>query len=115
MWFCCRSACSGYYAVDCIIREGGKNGTPVGSIKKKLASNILEFMGDADTYVVEFPPSATPEDKLSLIMAGLFIDYRYFESNASNNGKSYVSNCAVTGYSCPSGTTLKDTNKCYYN
>ena len=87
--FCCRSACSGYYAVDCIIREGGKNGTPVGSIKKKLASNILEFMGDADTYVVEFPPSATPEDKLSLIMAGLFIDYRYLESNASNNGRGH--------------------------
>ena len=87
--FCCRSACSGYYAVDCIIREGGKNGTPVGSIKKKLASNILEFMGDADTYIIEFPPSATPEDKLSLIMAGLFIDYRYFESNASNNGRGH--------------------------
>ena len=86
--FCCRSACSGYYAVDCIIREGGKNGTPVGSIKKKLASNILEFMGDADTYVVEFPPSATPEDKLSLIMAGLFIDYRYYESNASVDNQS---------------------------
>ena len=77
--FCCRCSCSKYFTVDCIIREGGKNGTPVGSIKKKLASNILEFMGDADTYVVEFPPSATPEDKLSLIMAGLFIDYRYFE------------------------------------
>jgi hypothetical protein len=87
--FCCRCSCSKYFAVDCIIREGGKNGTPVGSIKKRSARNIMELIGDADTYIIEFPPSATPEDKLSLIMAGLFIDYRYFESNAGNNGRGH--------------------------
>ena len=86
--FCCRCSCSKYFTVDCIIREGGKNGTPVGSIKKRSARNIMELIGDADTYIIEFPPSATPEDKLSLIMAGLFIDYRYYESNACVDNQS---------------------------
>ena len=38
-----------------------------------------------------------------------------FTCNADNVNKEYVSGCAITGYSCPSGTTLKNTNKCYYN
>ena len=46
---------------------------------------MMELMGDADTYYIEFPVNATPEEKLSLIMAGLFIDYRYYETNAGSD------------------------------
>ena len=78
--FCCRRGCSKYNKVDCIIREGGKNGNPVGKITKRATQNLMEIAGDADTYDIEFPRDATPDEKLTLIMAGLFIDYRYFES-----------------------------------
>ena len=83
--FCCRRGCSKYNKVDCIIREGGKNGNPVGKITKRAAQNLMEIAGDADTYDIEFPRDATPDEKLTLIMAGLFIDYRYYETNDNDD------------------------------
>ena len=86
--FCCSGGCGKLYEVVCNIRQGGKNGNIVGTIKKKLAQSIAELITDADTYVVEFPQMASPEDKFTLIMAGLFIDYRYFETSHSDGGTS---------------------------
>ena len=83
--FICRKSCSKFYNVDCIIREGGIDGPAVGTIKKRIVTSMMELMGDADTYYIEFPVNATPEEKLSLIMAGLFIDYRYYETNAGSD------------------------------
>ena len=86
--FCCRKGCSKYNKVDCIIREGGINGKPVGKITKRAAQNLMEIAGDADTYDIDFPSDATPDEKLTLIMAGLFIDYRYYETNANDDQNS---------------------------
>ena len=76
--FCCSCCCSKFNKVECIISDG-RNRKPVGKITKTPARNFVEIVGDADTYEIEFPPDATPHEKLSIIMAGLFIDYRYFE------------------------------------
>ena len=84
--FCCRNGsvngqgCGKFNDVEMNIRQGGSDGNIIAKIKKKMAQDYLELISDADTYVIEFPKTATPEDKLNLIMAGLFIDYRYFES-----------------------------------
>ena len=92
--FCCRNAkgcgkeCGKINEVECNIREGGIGGNVVGKIRKKIAQNYLELISDADTYVIEFPVTASSEDKLTLIMAGLFIDYRYFETVGSGNYQS---------------------------
>jgi hypothetical protein len=77
--FCCSCCCSKFNKVECIISDVGRNRKPVGKITKTPARNFVEIVGDADTYEIEFPPDATPHEKLSIIMAGLFIDYRYFE------------------------------------
>lgn len=61
-----------------------ENGVIAGSLKKLGASSFGEFFTKADSYLVAFPPNATPEEKMLLIVAGLMIDYQYFE-NSSND------------------------------
>ena len=64
---------------------------PCGSIIKKSATGA-ELVTSADSYQVNFPQGATPQDKLLLIIAGLMIDYQYFEESASgknNNSHTY--------------------------
>ena len=65
---------------------GGSNvvTSPVGSIIKKVAT-AAELVTSADSYQVNFPPQATPTDKMLLIVAGLMIDYQFFEETASSN------------------------------
>ena len=82
--FCCRNGCSKFHEVEAQIRIGDGNGEVVGKIIKKVAQDILEVLGDADTYDIYFPKDASPEEKLTLIMATLFIDYRYYETQASS-------------------------------
>jgi hypothetical protein len=61
---------------------------PVGSIIKKGSSSFSELITSADSYQVNFPLDATPEDKMILIVAGLMIDYQFFEEKAENNNNS---------------------------
>ena len=61
--------------------------SPVGSIVKKVAT-AAELVTSADSYQVNFPPQATPTDKMLLIVAGLMIDYQFFEEAASSNDNS---------------------------
>jgi hypothetical protein len=56
----------------------------VGSIIKKKAT-IFEIHNTADSYLINFPPNATPTEKMLLIAAGLMIDYQYFEEPPRNN------------------------------
>ena len=42
----------------------------------------------ADSYQVNFPANATPNEKLLLIVTGLMIDYQYFEQKADNDNTS---------------------------
>ena len=64
----------------------GKGGTQVGSIIKKSAE-FQEMVTDADSYNVNFPNDASPEEKLLLICLGLFIDYIYFEVSPSDDDR----------------------------
>ncbi len=60
---------------------------PVGSIIKKVAS-FSEMVTSADSYQVNFPATATPNEKLLLIVPGLMIDYQFFEQKADNDNTS---------------------------
>lgn len=65
-----------------------QNGNIVGVIRK-LSSSFGEFFTKADSYQVSFPPHATPEDKMLFIIAGLMIDYQYFEKNDDSPSSHY--------------------------
>ncbi len=74
---CCGSCVEKLSKIYFEIRQ---NGSIVGSIKK-LSANIGEFFTKADSFQVNFPANATPNDKLLLIIAGLMIDYQNFEKD----------------------------------
>ena len=57
-----------------------QNGMIVGSMRK-LGANFGEFFTKADSYQILFPANATPQEKMLLIIAGLMIDYQYFEND----------------------------------
>ena len=75
----------------------GRGGGQVGNIVKKVAQ-LHEMVTDADTYMVDFPNDATPEEKLLLISLGLFIDYLYFEEEASDQRENRRRNMHNRGY-----------------
>ena len=54
---------------------------PAGDICKKAAKSMYSI---ADNYSVIFPNKATFEDKILLTIAGIMIDYQYFEKNTSS-------------------------------
>ena len=54
-----------------------QNNMIVGSIRK-LGASFGEFFTKADSYQIQFPPNATPEEKMLIIINGLMIDYLYF-------------------------------------
>ena len=56
---------------------------PCGTITKKCAT-ASELVTSADSYQINFPREANPEDKMILIAAGLMIDYQFFEESASD-------------------------------
>ena len=56
----------------------------IGSIVKKRAT-FSEMVTSADSYQINFPSNAQPNEKLLLIITGLMIDYQYFEEKAENN------------------------------
>ena len=63
----------------------------VGSIVKKTAT-VSELLTSADSYQITFPVNALPNEKLLIIIAGLMIDYQYFEEKAgeNNNNNTYT-------------------------
>ncbi len=63
----------------------------VGSIIKKSATGA-ELITSADSYQINFPPQARPEEKLLIIVAGLMIDYQFFEESASSNDNNNTHN-----------------------
>jgi len=59
--------------------------SPCGTIIKKGSTSFAELVTSADSYQVNFPQDASPQDKMILIVAGLMIDYQFFEEKASND------------------------------
>lgn len=58
----------------------------VGQITREPA-DMAELVTDADSYVVNFPPTADANDKLLLMGLTLLIDYQFFETNADEGRK----------------------------
>ena len=58
-----------------------EKGNPVGDICKKAAKSMFSI---ADDYSVVLPTKASFEDKLLLMIAGIMIDYQYFEMNTDS-------------------------------
>lgn len=72
---CCGKSVEKLSSINFDIRQ---NGSLVGSIRK-LSASFGEFFSSANSYQIIFPPRATPEEKLIIIIAGLMIDYQFFE------------------------------------
>ena len=83
---CCGGMCEKLSEVVFNIFPAEKTTIPCGSIIKKPA-DFAELITSADSYQVNFPNNAKPEDKMMLIIATLMIDYQYFEVSASANKK----------------------------
>ena len=79
--FMCRNNCLGK-TDECVffIYNNKNKENPLGEISKKAAASQLSI---ADNYSVIFPKNATVEDKLLLAIAGMMIDYQYFENNTN--------------------------------
>ena len=79
--FMCRNNCLGK-TDECIffIFKGDDEVNPIGEINKKAAASQLSI---ADNYYILFPKNATVEEKLLLSIAGMMIDYQYFENNTN--------------------------------
>ena len=75
MGFCCGSSAEKLVEIEFVIKQ---NGQKVGFMKK-MTSSYSEYFTKADSYKIIFPPNATPEEKMLLIVAGLLIDYQNFE------------------------------------
>lgn len=67
------------------VYSSAARGVPVGRIFKKVARGVGEILTSADSYQIDFPQGATPQDKLLLIVTGLMIDYQFFEQSANDN------------------------------
>jgi len=88
---CCSGPCAKMSEVTFNIYRDANMGQPIGSIVKKIA-NFSELITSADSYQVNFPADAKPNEKLLLIITGLMIDYQFFEERAGNDdntGRTY--------------------------
>ena len=81
---CCSGPCAKMSEVTFNIYRDANMGQPIGSIVKKIA-NFSELITSADSYQVNFPADARPNEKLLLIITGLMIDYQFFEERAGND------------------------------
>lgn len=74
------------YNVEETERGRGKESElkPIGNIHKTF-KGISELLTDADSFLLTFPNTANPLDKLMLIGAVLMIDYRYYEEKPMCN------------------------------
>lgn len=79
--FMCRNNCLGK-TDECVffIYDTEDKGNAIGEICKKGAASQLSI---ADNYSVIFPKNASIEDKILLTIAGVMIDYQYFENNTN--------------------------------
>jgi len=55
--------------------------------KNNILGKIKSLLSISDDYVITLPKNSEPEEKLLLIVAGLMIDYQYFEKNGNATSK----------------------------
>ena len=80
-YMCSSCKCGKCQELECNIYEGKDSGMnrKVGRIIKKVT--MEEFFSKSNTFAIDFPENATSLDRLLIIFAGLFIDYRLFEDD----------------------------------
>ena len=106
--YLCSDSCCGklHECMFSIIRPGGDESHPDGTICKKPANSYSELMTNADTYEIIFPKTAIPYEKLQIISAAIMIDYLIFEgqneSKGSNKGCKALC-CCLTCLDCLAG------------
>ena len=88
---CCCGKCAKTSNVQFkIMQDGNQNG-----LITKSPSKGYEKYTNADSYTVQFPGKATPEEKMLLIVAALMIDYQYFEKEVDDE------DCGPSGVCAP--------------
>jgi hypothetical protein len=60
---------------------------PIGYIQKEFGSFGKELLTDADTFVVNFPPGVTAEQKANLLGSTFLIDYNFFENSKQQGSR----------------------------
>ena len=99
-YMCSSCKCGMCQELECNIYDGKDTGMnrKVGRIIKKVT--MEEFFSKSNTFAIDFPDEATPLDRLLMIFAGLFIDYRLFEDDVkkpeeedNNNNKNDEGGC----------------------
>ena len=88
---CANNFCGKLSEVIFNVYSAANREVPCGSITKKRATTT-ELVTSADSYQINFPKDATPQDKILLIVSGLMIDYQFFEETASEKTSSQYSN-----------------------
>ena len=80
-YMCSSCKCGKCQELECNIYEGKDSdmNRKVGRIIKKVT--MEEFFSKSNTFAIDFPENATSLDRLLMIFAGLFIDYRLFEDD----------------------------------
>lgn len=85
--FFCSCPCGPCEKIIFRIWRGDKEQELQPLIKKGKSNYAKNAIGDADNFIVPFPPNATYEERVMLMATSLFIDYMMFESSASSNEK----------------------------
>ena len=116
-YMCSSCKCGKCQELECNIYEGKDSGMnrKVGRIIKKVT--MEEFFSKSNTFAIDFPENATPLDRLLIIFAGLFIDYRLFEDDVeapeeeeeNKNDEGCCSNCEFGGGDGTSSSTTRTT------
>jgi hypothetical protein len=59
-----------------------RNGRPVARVEKRWTGLFAEAFTDRDTFRITWDPALSPDERLVLLAAALFVDLRYFEEKA---------------------------------
>jgi hypothetical protein len=77
--------CKPCQTVDFMIKDAA--GNPCGFLQKRTAGCLKVCLADTANFALEFPQTATPEEKALLTSAVIFLDFLYFEERpGKNNG-----------------------------
>lgn len=81
---CCGAACTKLNDIHFYVMQ---DGVRKGDVCKMSAQSFSEFKTKADSFMVQFPPDSTPEQKMMLIVATLLLDLEYFGSSSDESKK----------------------------
>lgn len=85
--FFCQCPCGPCKEIVWTITAPKAPDTPIGTIKRVWAGLCKQAFTDADNFVIQFPPGATPYQKATLMGCAFLIDFLLFEKK-QNNGNS---------------------------